>query len=123
THPGGVGKQVRERRYWVTARRGHGNSRVQRGEGHRGIRWMIGKTKVATHDAAVIAAIAARQGTKLPTGFPTGKSVLQIPTPNILADVSSQSSHIANLGRRDDACRLGQDSVALLQRGRVSGRR
>src|SRR5206468_12740325 len=81
---------------------------------------MIGKTKVAAHDAAVIAAIAARQGTKFSAGFPTGKSVLKIPTTNILADVSSQSSHIANLGRRDDACRLGHDSVALLLRGRVS---
>src|SRR5205823_12029856 len=104
-------------------RRGYMNARIERRKGHSGIRWMIGKTKVATHDAAVIAAIAARQVTKLPTGFPTGKSVLKIPAPNILADVSSQSSHIADLGRRDDACRLGQDSVALLQRGRVSDRR
>ena len=84
---------------------------------------MIGKTEMAAHNTAVVAAIAARKVTKFAARFPAGEAVLKIPAPDILADISPQGSHVANLRRRHHRRRLSERSVVLPHFLRTGDRR
>src|SRR5262249_54979148 len=108
-------EKIGDRGYLFSAGRGHMQLGIQGCQRNGCIRRMIGETKMAAHNAAVIPTIAAGQVAELATRFPTRESILQIPAPDILTDVSSQGAHIADLRRCHDSRRPGQEPISLPQ--------